>query len=187
MSSLSIQNYEFLTNLLRLSKTRRKRTVPDDWTTGETVQHFTSLRSIALSYAGSRKFALDSSGDLALLGASDGKAGVFSIHQNKLLQEFDVGGSVTDALWVGAKAALGTSAGTVKIFENGVEISGFSAHAGEVTALALHPSEEILASVGIDKNYVFYDLKSTTKALQVSTGSGKAIDTMLESFSTLYL
>lgn len=88
------------------------------------------------------------------------------------MQELAAGSPITDALWAGNRAILGTSAGAVKIFENDVEISSFSGHAGEVTALALHPSGEILASVGVDKSYIFYDLSSSTQALQMSTDSG---------------
>ena len=85
------------------------------------------------------------------------------------------GSSVTDALWAGSKAILGTSAGTVKAFENGVEVFGFCGHAGGITALALHPSGEILASVGVDKSYCFYDLTSSAQVLQVATDSGKRL------------
>lgn len=109
---------------------------------------------------------------MALLGGNDGLAGIFSISQNKLVQELSVGAAVTDALWAGDAAVLATSAGTVKIFHNGTETSTFSGHAGEITALSLHPSGEILASVGVDKSYVFYDLSSSVQALQVSTSSG---------------
>lgn len=174
----------YLTNYLRLSKTRRKRAVPEDWATRETVQSFIPLQSTKSTYGGSRSVALDDSGELALFGSSDGTAGVFAIQQNKLVQEFPVDGSVTDALWAGSKAVLGTSTGTVNIFENGVEVSSFTGHAGEVAALALHPSGEILASVGVDKSYIFYDLTSSVQTLQVSTDSGKTIFYMLSASST---
>jgi len=116
---------------------------------------------------------LDASGDLALFGGRDGIAGVFSIYQNRLVQNFNVGAPVTDTIWAAAAAIVSTSAGTVKIFKNGTETSSFSGHAGEITALALHSSGEILASVGVDKSYIFYDLSSSTQVLQVFTGSGK--------------
>ena len=109
---------------------------------------------------------------MALLGGSDGIAGVFSISQNKLVQELPIGSPVTDTLWAGSKAIVGTSSGIVKAFENGVEVSSFSGHAGAVTALALHPSGDILASVGVDKSYIFYDLTSFVQVLQISTDSG---------------
>ena len=117
--------------------------------------------------------SVHANGDLALLGGSDGVAGVFSISQNKLDQELPVGSPVTDTLWAGSKAIVGTSSGTVKVFENDVEVSSFSGHAGAVTALALHPSGDILASVGVDKSYIFYDLTSFVQVLQMYTDSGK--------------
>ncbi len=164
-----------LTKILRLSKTRRKRAVPEDWATSETVQSFSPLNRSKPLYAGARTVSLDPSGDLALLGGSDGNAGVFSISQSKMVQEFSVGSSVTDSLWAGNRTVTGTSAGTVKIFEDGKELASFSGHAGEVTGLALHASGDILASVGVDKSYILYDLISSAKSLQIFTNSGKLI------------
>ena len=92
--------------------------------------------------------------------------------RRSLEQELAVGAPVTDGVWVGSTAAVATSAGTVKIFDSSAEVSSFSVHAGPVTALAVHPSGDILASVGMDKTYVFYDLSTSTKALQISTNSG---------------
>lgn len=155
----------------RLSKTRRKRAVPDDWATPDAISSFAPLHVSKSLYTGARTISLDASGEMALLGGSDGIAGVFSISQNKLVQELAVGSPVTDAIWAGSKAVVGTSAGMVKTFENGVEISSFSGHAGAVTALAVHPSGDILASVGVDKSYIFYDLKASTQALQTATNS----------------
>lgn len=89
------------------------------------------------------------------------------------MQELAVGSPITDAIWAGSKTIVGTSDGAVKVFENGVEMSSFSGHAGQVTALALHPSGDILASVGVDKSYIIYDLTSNTQALQITTDSCK--------------
>lgn len=116
---------------------------------------------------------MDSNGDLALLGGPDGNAGIFSVSENRLVQEFAVGSPVTSALWAGDKAIVATSAGSVKAFQKDVEVFSFSGHAGEVTDLALHPSGEILASVGVDKSYIFYDLGSSSQVLQISTDSGE--------------
>jgi pre-mRNA-processing factor 19 len=61
----------------------------------------------------------------------------------------------------------------VKIFDvSGAEVASFSSHAGGITALALHPSGEILASVGVDKSYVLYDLSSLKPMSQIFTNSG---------------
>ena len=173
-----------LTKLLRLSKTRRKRAVPEDWATSETFRSFSPVNKSDRSYAGARTVSLDPSGDLALFGGSDGNAGIFSISQNKLIREFSVGGSVTDNLWAGNRTVIGTSAGTVKIFEDGNELTSFAGHAGEVTGLALHASGEILASVGVDKSYILYDLISSAQLLQIFTNSGKpAVDSFIYAFS----
>lgn len=129
-----------LTIILRLSKTRRKRAVPEEWATSDTIQSFAPLHKSKSLYTGARTVSIDASGDLALLGGSDGSAGVFSIFQNKLVQEFSADSPVMVTLWAGSKAIIGTSAGTVKVFENGTEVSSFSGHAGEVTGLALHAS-----------------------------------------------
>lgn len=82
-------------------------------------------------------------------------------------------GLVTDMLWLEDRAVVSTSTGNVKIYENGSELTNFSGHAGEVTALALHPCGDILASVGVDKGYIFYDLRSNTIATQVLSDTGK--------------
>ena len=159
--------------VVRLSKTRRKRAVPVDWATPDTISSFTPTQKSSSSYTGARRVSIDASGDLALLGGIGGTAGVFSISQNKWVQELPIGSPVTDTLWAGSKAIVGTSSGTVKTFENGVELSSFSGHAGAVTSLALHPSGDILASVGVDKSYIFYDLTSSVQALQIFTDSGE--------------
>lgn len=124
-------------------------------------------------YPGSRSIALDSSGDLILVGGTDGVAGVFSISQRRMIQTLKGGsGRITDGLWAGHRPVIATSSGAVKIFDNGSEAGSFTSHAGEATALALHPSGDILASVGVDKSYVFYDLTSSTPVTQVYTNSG---------------
>lgn len=161
----------------RLSKTRRKRAVPSDWATPDTIQSFAPVKQSEALYSDTRSIALDADGELALLGGANGRAGVYSISQNKVVHELEVGpGAVIAALWFGAQAIFATSAGAVKVFNEGSEVSSFSCHAGPVTALALHPSGDILASVGIDKTYVFYDLTSSTQACQIATDSCKHYD-----------
>ena len=161
-------------NNIRLSKTRRKRPIPEGWVTSDALNTFTpNDKSVAL-FADARSFALNSRGDSALMGGKDGRLGVYSISEEVLVQEMDAGpGFVTDVLWLGDRAIASTSAGNVKIYEDGAEVTSFSGHAGEVTALAIHPSGDILASVGVDRCYIFYDLVSNKVATQVLTDAGK--------------
>ena len=125
-------------------------------------------------FPGVRSLSNSESGDLVLLGGDNGLAGLYSVSQNKIVQELEVGsGTVTDVIWAGARAIVSTSSGVIKIFEDGAEISSFRGHRGKVAALALHPSGDILASVGTDKSYVLYDLASYTQATQVYTDAGR--------------
>ena len=117
---------------------------------------------------------MDSSGELVLSGGANG-AGVYSISQDRLDQELEARGPVSDTIWAGSNAIVGTKNGVVAVFEAGKLRITFQAHAGEVTALALHPSGDILASVGTDKSYAFYDLLSDRKVLQISTDSGESL------------
>ncbi|MCJ1290742.1 hypothetical protein MMC34_002284 [Xylographa carneopallida] len=156
----------------RLSKTRRKRAVPEDWADADIIQSLKSKKISGSLYPGSRLLALDKGGDLALLGGSDGTAGVFSVSQNEVLQTLQGGGGgITDGLWAADRAVIALSTGMVKIFDDGSEVSSFSGHAGKATSVALHPSGEILASVGVDKSYIFYDLETSKIATQVYTNS----------------
>lgn len=118
--------------------------------------------------------SLNSSGELALVGGVDGVAGIYSLPEKRIVATLKGGGgSITDTLWVGNKAAVATSTGAVKVFEDGSEIASFNTHAGEATALAVHPTGDIIASVGVDKSYVLYDLATSTVVTQIFSDTGK--------------
>lgn len=89
------------------------------------------------------------------------------------MQTLKTDGSVTGATWAGEKAVIASATGTVKVFENGSEVASFNVHAGEVTAVAVHATGDIVASVGVDKSYVLYDLTTNTVASQIFTNTGK--------------
>lgn len=146
--------------------------MPDNWVTPGVIQTFKAIDKTSPVYGTARSIPLDTSGDLALVGGVDGSAGIYSISQQKLVYELQVGhGAITDAIWVDGQAVFASSSGNVKIFESGTEVASFNGHSGEVKAVAVHPSKEILASVGVDKSYIFYDLTSLTQAIQVYTDS----------------
>jgi pre-mRNA-processing factor 19 len=130
-------------------------------------------------YPGGKSLSLDSTGDLALVGGVDGVAGVYSLSQQRVVQTFKAGGPVTDAVWAGNKAVVASATGAVKVFENGSEVANFTSHAGEVTALAVHPSGDIIGSVGVDKSYVLYDLSTSSPVTQIFSDSGKSSNFLL--------
>jgi pre-mRNA-processing factor 19 len=153
--------------------TRRKRPIPEGWATAETIEAFSPTPHSEAALPGSRALAVDSSGDLALFGGTDGVTIIYSISTQQTVQTLKVGsGSVTAALWWDSRPVIALSTGAVKVFENGTEIGQFTVHAGAATDLSLHPSGELLASVGSDKSYVIYDLTSMSQVTRVFTNSG---------------
>lgn len=119
--------------------------------------------------------ALDETRDLVLSGGAPGSAAVYSISmQAEASRLSGVSGSVTAALWFGSQPVLATSTGDVDVFEqDGTRAAHLGSHAGAATSLALHPSGDILASTGVDKSFILYDLSSMTLLTQVFTSSGK--------------
>lgn len=159
-----------------LMKTRRKRPVPEDWATSDSISSYTPAVASEPLHPGGSVLAVHEAGDVVLVGGSDGVAGIYSLSENKLLSSLKAGpGTVTGGVWAGSRAIVSTSVGAVKVFESGQEVASFSVHAGSANAVALHPSGSILASVGEDKTYILYDLESNKVLTQVESDSGKPV------------
>ena len=148
--------------------------MPEDWVTTEKIESFKVERLPKSEAPGSKSISVDADGNLALLGGSDGAAKAFSLTQRKAVTVYDGdGGAITDAVWSGSRAIVASSTGVIHVLDKGTEISSFTQHAGEITAIAVHPSGDILASVGVDKSIVLYDLSTSSVAAQIFTDSGK--------------
>lgn len=113
----------------------------------------------------------------AVIGGLQGNVSIYSIDSDKVERSLQVNEPVTDSIWEGSRVFFSTSKGSVKVFESGSEIASFSDHAGPANGLAIHPSKEILASIGSDKSFVFYDLVNLQRATRVYTNAGKFIPT----------
>lgn len=100
-----------------------------------------------------------------------GDAAVFAVATGQTERSLQVNEPITDTLWHGSKVIFSTSKGSVKVFENGSEVHSFSEHAGAATALSIHPGGTILASVGTDKTFVFYDLNALSRVTRVYTSA----------------
>lgn len=156
-----------------LSKTRRKRAIPESWATSDAISAYKPTETSEPLCPGGRSLSINSTGDLALLGGADGSVVVYSLSQKSVLHTLKSDGPVTGATWAGEKAIVGSATGSVKVFEGGEELANFSSHAGEVTAIAVHPTGDIVASVGVDKSYVLYDLTTNSVVTQIYTSAGK--------------
>ena len=101
------------------------------------------------------------------MGGLKGDVAIFSIASGTKERDLKINEPITDTVWSGSKIMFSTSKGSVKVIENGSEVASFSEHAGAATALSLHPGGNLLASVGTDKTFVFYDLTALKRATRV--------------------
>jgi pre-mRNA-processing factor 19 len=147
-----------LTIIHSLSKSRKKRPVPEGWVSADEVSSFepTTVNSLPVPQA----TALDLEGSYAVAGGLNGEAAIYSIEADNVERTVPVNEPVTDTLWSGSKVFFATSQGNIKVYEAGNEIGTLSEHAGAASGLSLHPSGELLASVGTDKSIVFYQLET---------------------------
>lgn len=153
----------------RLQAGRKKRPIPEGWATAETVSQFTVTFASEPLYPGSKALALEASGDLALVGGADGIAGVYSLSQQQPLHPLKAqDGAINDVAWAGKSAVTASASGTVRVWnEGGSDSIAVSAHAGDVVALAVHPSKSIVASAGADKSWVLTDIGAGKPVVKV--------------------
>lgn len=123
----------------------------------------------------SRCLALNNDRTTALVGGSDGSAHLYSLDkQEAVLTLSTSGGAVKDgALLDQDNAVIATASGEVQIYSGAKKTSTFKTHAGAANGVAVHPTGEILASVGADKSFVLYDVIGGKTLSQVYTDSGK--------------
>ncbi|KAI2466983.1 Prp19-domain-containing protein [Annulohypoxylon bovei var. microspora] len=153
----------------RLSKTRKKRAVPQGWATAEDVASFAVDTTNALPVPQATTVSVEEG--YAAIGGLQGDVAIYSIDSDTVERSFQVNEPVTDSIWDGTRVFFATSKGSIKVFENGSEIASFSDHAGPVTGLSIHPSKDILGSIGSDKSFVFYDLVNLCRVRRVYTNS----------------
>lgn len=154
-------------------KGRKKRPIPQGWASTDEVAAFQQVAYTDLTV--SQASSLDVESGYAAIGGLDGKADIYSVQANKVERSLDIGEPVTATAWTGSKVILATSKGTVKVFDSGNETASFQAHAGAVTGLSVHPGGRILASVGVDKSFAFYDLDSLERVSRGYTDAGKCL------------
>ena len=158
----------------RLQGTRRKRPVPNDWATGDIIQTYDVKSTADTQFTGAKTLAVDETGDFFLCGDSDGDIGVYDLKQGAFTTRSNVGaGAVTCGAWANDKPVIATSSGAVVVTQGGSVQANFHQHAGAATDVAVHPGGDILASVGIDKSYVLYDLQQSKVLTQIFGDAGR--------------
>lgn len=156
-----------------LSATRRKRPVPEGWATGEEVASYEVKNEIDSQFTGAKSLAVDVTGDFFLCGDSDGAVGIYDLKNGAFTTRNNLGaGAVLDGVWANDKIAVATSGGNVLVAVEGSVQAKFHQHAGAANAIAAHPCGDLIASVGVDKSYVLYDLHTSTVLTQIFSDSG---------------
>ncbi|KAK4554374.1 hypothetical protein LTR86_008582 [Recurvomyces mirabilis] len=154
----------------KLSATRRKRPVPKDWATNDTIATYEVKTTADSQFTGAKSLASDKTGDFFLCGDSDGAVGVYDLKASAFTTRSNLqSGAVLHGAWANDKPIVATSSGAVVVTSEGTVQAKFTQHAGAATAVAVHPSEDILASVGSDRSYVLYDLQDNKVLTQVFT------------------
>jgi hypothetical protein len=154
-------------------KGRKKRPIPQGWASADEVAALQQVAYTDLNVT--QASSLDTESDYAAVGGLDGKLDIYSVQANTVERTLDVGEPITSTVWTGSKVIVGTAKGSVKVLDGGRETASFATHAGAVTGLAVHPGGRILASVGVDKSYVLYDLEALEKVSRVYTDAGTFI------------
>lgn len=153
----------------RLSKSRKKRPTPKGWVGADEIATFSPQISESLPVPQASSLGADAG--YAAVGGLKGDVAIVSLATGQTERTLQVNEPVTDTLWHGSKVVFATSKGSVKVFENGGELASFAEHAGAATALSMHPGGTILASVGTDKSFVFYDLNALSRVTRVYTNA----------------
>ena len=156
-------------DLRRLSKARKKRPVPKGWVKADAVASFEKLATETVPVTKVTSVGVE--GDYAAVGGFEGDVAIVAIESAKLERSFKVDEPITDTLWLGTRIIVATGKGSVKVYDAGSEVASFSDHAGPATGLALHPSEDILAAVGVDKSIVLYQLSTLKRVARVFADS----------------
>ena len=124
-------------------------------------------------FTGAKSLAVDHSGDFFLCGDSDGTVGIYDLKQGAFSTRSNLGaGGITHGTWVHDKAVVATASGAVVVTLEGSVQAKFHQHAGAANAVAAHPSGDLVASVGVDKSYVLYDLHTSKVLTQIFSYSG---------------
>lgn len=160
----------------RLSSTRRKRAIPEEWSTAEALQAFEPIDTINSFAPGSQFLSVDSTTDLLLCGSADGIASVYSLSRKEVLYTKDCkGGAVLDGVFWNDRAVIALSSGSLKVFDEAEEVASLDKHKGPAIAIDLHPCGDLVVSIGADKSFILYDLTTSSVITQVHCDKGSRV------------
>ncbi|KAG4301973.1 hypothetical protein PCK1_001949 [Pneumocystis canis] len=144
-----------------LSSNRRKRRIPEDWTTIEQIKQLKLSKTICPFKSDLNVIAVTDLGTM-ILAASKNIIKIYcGMEETSTYSLKCDDGDITCGLWINELPAVAKSDGTICIYTslNG-DSKKISTHQNKVTAIALHPSGDILASVTVDGEWALHDLQN---------------------------
>lgn len=159
-----------------LSSNRRKRKIPADWTTIEQIQQFKLSKTINPFGSKITSIAISDPGNMILV-TSKNTLKIYYVTDEKPAHSLEcAGGEITCGLWIGELPAVGKSDGSIHIYtsldDNNKKIS---THESKVIALALHPSNDLLASATVDGEWALHDLQTDQTIAKQRENTGNFI------------
>ncbi|CCJ30675.1 unnamed protein product, partial [Pneumocystis jirovecii] len=150
-----------------LSSNRRKRKVPTDWTTTEQVQQFKSSKVFEPFQSKITSIAVAQQGTMILV-ASKNIVKIYRDMDENPAYSLECGkDEITCGLWMNELPIIASSTGFIYIYTSlDGNTKKISTHQSKVTAIALHPSGGLLASVTVDGEWAFHDLYTEQTVLK---------------------
>ncbi|KAI8343592.1 WD40-repeat-containing domain protein [Chlamydoabsidia padenii] len=159
-----------------LSQGRRKRKPPTDYTSAESIQTFTETSTIPSMHTsrtpGITAVDVDASGKNILTGGMDKHVQIYNKEEEKVVANLTGHTKKVTAVkfrgqqGVEHDVAISASADKhVRVWipggNKGYQVAhNINAHAGEVSSLSVHPSNDYFVSAGLDSKWSFYDFES---------------------------
>ncbi|SAM08568.1 hypothetical protein [Absidia glauca] len=159
-----------------LSQGRRKRKPPTDYTSAESIQTFSETSTIPSMHTsrspGITAVDVDASGHNILTGGMDKHVQIYNKQDGKVVANLTGHTKkVTAVKFRGQQniehdVAISASADKhVRVWipggNKGYQVAhNINAHAGEVSSLSVHPSNDYFVSAGLDSKWSFYDFES---------------------------
>src|SRR6266542_4997187 len=153
----------------RLSKSRKKRKLPSELTSVDTIKSFEQVSSIGSLHSTTKPgitcMDIDQAEQLILTGGNDKKALILNEEDGKVISQLKGHTKkITDALWLGSPneegydTAFTSSADkTIRIWQKSgkdYKVSTvLSTHTAEVTGISVHATKDYLVSVSDDSTW----------------------------------
>jgi pre-mRNA-processing factor 19 len=162
-----------------LSKTRKKRQLPAELATTDTIGSWEEKSNVTLHKtkpAGITCLAMQADGRRAATGGNDKTVIVYDVGENR--QEGVLSGhskKVTDVGMAGDVVVSSSADCTACVWRGGEEVHSFAElHSKAVTAVALHPLHDYLATAGEDSSWSVCDIGTGTVLASRQQGDGEA-------------